>query len=53
MARHIAWDVGAAGVASALGGLLDSPVILSDFSRLVIDPEPAGRRRPNAGDEAL
>lgn len=38
MARHIAWDVGAAGLASALGQLLDSPVILSDFSRLVIDP---------------
>jgi predicted N-formylglutamate amidohydrolase len=38
MARHIAWDVGAAGVASALGRHLDSPVILSDFSRLVIDP---------------
>ena len=38
MARHIAWDVGAAGVASDLGRLLDSPVILSDFSRLVIDP---------------
>lgn len=38
MVRHIAWDVGAAGVARALGRLLDSPVILSDFSRLVIDP---------------
>lgn len=38
MARHIAWDVGAAGVAVELGSLLDSPVILSDFSRLVIDP---------------
>lgn len=38
MARHIAWDVGAAGVARELGRLLDSPVILSDFSRLVIDP---------------
>ncbi len=38
MARHIAWDVGAAGLACALGRLLDSPVILSDFSRLVIDP---------------
>ncbi len=38
MARHIAWDVGAAGVASELGRHLDSPVILSDFSRLVIDP---------------
>ena len=38
MARHIAWDVGAAGLARALGLLLDSPVICSDFSRLVIDP---------------
>ncbi|MGL6208525.1 MAG: N-formylglutamate amidohydrolase [Paracoccaceae bacterium] len=38
MARHIAWDVGAAGVARALGQALDSPVICSDFSRLVIDP---------------
>lgn len=38
MARHIAWDVGALGVALALGELLDSPVIASDFSRLVIDP---------------
>ena len=38
MARHIAWDIGAAGVAQALGVLLDSPVILSNFSRLVIDP---------------
>lgn len=38
MARHIAWDVGAAGLALALGQALDSPAILSDFSRLVIDP---------------
>ena len=38
MARHIAWDVGARGLAEALGLLLDSPVIASDFSRLVIDP---------------
>lgn len=38
MARHIAWDVGALGVSLALGALLDSPVIASDFSRLVIDP---------------
>jgi predicted N-formylglutamate amidohydrolase len=38
MARHIAWDVGAAGLATELGRLLDSPVLLSDFSRLVIDP---------------
>jgi predicted N-formylglutamate amidohydrolase len=38
MARHIAWDVGAAEVAVALAEALDSPAILSDFSRLVIDP---------------
>ena len=38
MARHIAYDVGAAGLAQALGAALDSPVICSDFSRLVIDP---------------
>ena len=38
MARHIAYDVGAAGVARALAEALASPVILSDFSRLVIDP---------------
>lgn len=38
MARHIAYDVGAAGVARALGRLLDAPVLCSNFSRLVIDP---------------
>lgn len=38
MARHIAFDPGAAGLAMALGEALDSPVICSDFSRLVIDP---------------
>jgi predicted N-formylglutamate amidohydrolase len=38
MARHIAYDVGAAGVARALGQALNSPVICSNFSRLVIDP---------------
>ena len=38
MARHIALDVGAAGLAAELARHLDSPCILSDFSRLVIDP---------------
>jgi len=37
MARHIAWDVGAAGLALALAARLDAPAILSGFSRLVID----------------
>lgn len=38
MARHIAWDPGAAGVAQALARRLNSPAILTRFSRLVIDP---------------
>lgn len=38
MARHIAYDLGAAGVARALGEILDGPVICTNFSRLVIDP---------------
>ncbi len=38
MARHIAFDIGALGVACALGELLDAPVVASNFSRLVIDP---------------
>ncbi|WP_233252542.1 N-formylglutamate amidohydrolase [Maritimibacter sp. 55A14] len=38
MARHIAWDVGAAGVTRRLAERLDAPAILSNFSRLVIDP---------------
>ncbi len=38
MNRHIAYDVGAAGVARVLADRLGAPAILSDFSRLVIDP---------------
>lgn len=38
MQRHIAYDVGAAGVTRLLAEALESPAILSDFSRLVIDP---------------
>ena len=38
MDRHIAYDVGAAGLSKALADLLDAPAILSNFSRLVIDP---------------
>lgn len=36
--RHIAYDIGTAGVARALATLLDVPAILSGFSRLLIDP---------------
>ena len=38
MARHIAFDPGAAGVVTALADALDAPAILTNFSRLVIDP---------------
>ena len=38
MQRHIAYDIGAANVSTHLGMLLDAPVVCSNFSRLVIDP---------------
>ncbi|WP_166416854.1 N-formylglutamate amidohydrolase [Cochlodiniinecator piscidefendens] len=38
MARHIAYDVGAAGLSLALAKRLNAPCALSNFSRLVIDP---------------
>ncbi|MEO8529874.1 MAG: N-formylglutamate amidohydrolase [Deltaproteobacteria bacterium] len=41
MERHIAYDVGAAGLTRALAALLDAPAILSCWSRLVIDPNRA------------
>src|SRR5450631_372237 len=37
LARHIAWDIGAAGVTEALSDLFDAPAILCGTSRLVID----------------
>ena len=38
MSRHIAYDIGAAGVALRLAERLEAPAVLSNFSRLVIDP---------------
>ncbi len=35
--RHIAWDIGAAGVCAALSGKLGAACIIQAFSRLVID----------------
>ena len=35
--RHIAWDIGAAEVATRLACLLDAPLFLAGYSRLVID----------------
>jgi predicted N-formylglutamate amidohydrolase len=38
MNRHIAYDIGAAGMTRALADALDAPAVLSNFSRMVIDP---------------
>lgn len=35
--QHIAYDIGAAGVAARLSEILDTPAILANYSRLVID----------------
>jgi predicted N-formylglutamate amidohydrolase len=35
--RHIAWDIGAADLARRLSSLLDAPLFLSGYSRLLID----------------
>jgi len=35
--RHIAWDIGAAGVARRLAACLDCPAVLARFSRLLVD----------------
>ena len=37
LSRHIAWDIGIAGVAEALCDLLDAHLIAQRYSRLVID----------------
>ncbi|MCF4166425.1 N-formylglutamate amidohydrolase [Zavarzinia compransoris] len=40
---HIGWDIGAAEVARRLSALLDAPLVLAGYSRLVIDcNRPAG-----------
>ncbi|MES1257911.1 MAG: N-formylglutamate amidohydrolase [Acidobacteriota bacterium] len=46
LARHIAWDIGAAGVAGALSEIFDAPAILCAVSRLVVDCN----RHPGAAD---
>jgi predicted N-formylglutamate amidohydrolase len=46
VARHIAWDIGAAGVTAVLAEIFDAPAILCNVSRLVIDCN----RHPDASD---
>jgi predicted N-formylglutamate amidohydrolase len=35
--RHIAWDIGALGVARRMAAALDAPLVAQNYSRLVID----------------
>lgn len=37
MDRHIAWDIGAEGLSRALAALLDAPLVLQRYSRLIVD----------------
>lgn len=37
MKRHIAWDIGAEGLARALSARLDAPLLVQRYSRLVVD----------------
>jgi predicted N-formylglutamate amidohydrolase len=46
--RHIAWDIGAEGTARLLAKLLDAPLILQNYSRLVYDCN-----RPPEADGAI
>ncbi|HSA81777.1 MAG TPA: N-formylglutamate amidohydrolase [Geminicoccaceae bacterium] len=35
--RHVAWDIGTATLARRLASILDAPLVLSGYSRLVVD----------------
>jgi predicted N-formylglutamate amidohydrolase len=48
MERHIAWDIGVAGLGDRLGSLLDACFIRQAYSRLVVDCN----RQPGAADAA-
>ena len=46
--RHIAWDIGAAATARRLAEIIDAPLVLQHYSRLVIDCN-----RPLESEEAI
>src|SRR3712207_9253829 len=48
--RHIAYDIGAAAVTRSLAQRLGAPAILTQFSRLIIDPN-RGRDDPTLRSE--
>lgn len=37
LSRHVAWDIGALGVARRVAAALDAPLVAQNYSRLVID----------------
>ena len=37
LTRHIAWDIGALGLARRMSAILDAPLVAQNYSRLVID----------------
>lgn len=37
MDRHIAWDIGAEALSRAMAALLDAPLVLQRYSRLIVD----------------
>lgn len=56
LADHIAWDPGAADVARALCQKLDAPLVLSGYSRLVVDcnrPIESAEQIPHVSDGIL
>lgn len=44
--RHIAYDIGAAEVTRRLAARLGVPAVLTQFSRLIIDPNRGASTRP-------
>jgi predicted N-formylglutamate amidohydrolase len=48
LSRHIAWDIGAAGVSRCLSQALDATLVLQNYSRLVIDCN-----RPRDNDDLM
>ena len=50
--RHIGWDIGAEDISRALGKMLDMPVLLASYSRLVVDLNRAPEHSESVMDES-
>jgi predicted N-formylglutamate amidohydrolase len=56
MDRHIAWDIGAAATARRLAAVLDAPLVMQRYSRLVVDcnrPPQAPDLMPEVSDGTM